>query len=106
MRAVKGITDLTPTDDPLYDNVNEFAAVTVTNVAIGEQNPGGLRYSHRGFSPMPPGYATNGGFMAVPEHMRLLRYLYLQDVPFFRNMALTPYINSFNPTREYFRSLR
>jgi hypothetical protein len=99
MRTIKGMTDETPTGPPFNDTIEEFVAVLVSNIHIGERNPGGLRAGHRGFLPMPATWATSEGFLADPDNRRLVKYLLRQDPYFCRNLARTVYVNSFNPIR-------
>jgi hypothetical protein len=99
MRSIKGMTDLTPTGPPFNDTIEEFVAVLVTNIHIGERNPGGLRAGHRGFMPMAANWSTSEGFLADPNNRRLVKYLIQQDPSFCRNLARPTYVNSFNPFR-------
>lgn len=96
MRTVKGMTDLMRTDPP-YDSFEEFVAVLITNIHTGELNPGGLRAGHAGFMPLQANLATSFGFLTDRNNRDLVKYLIQQDRSFCNNLALTVYLNSFNP---------
>jgi len=105
MRTVKGMTDRTLTGPPFNDTFEEFAAVLVTNIHIGESNPGGLRGGHTGFMPMQQNWNTSLGFLADKNNRELVKYLIHQDPCFCNNLAQTVYVNSFNPVRLLLRPL-
>jgi hypothetical protein len=105
MRTIKGMTDLTTTHSPFYENYEEFTAVTVTNIHIGEHSPGGIRLGHTGFTPMPRNWSSSEGFLSDRNNRECVNYLIRQDRSFCNTLAQTVYVNSWNPIRLALRPL-
>jgi hypothetical protein len=100
MRTLKGLTDLTPTVTHDYWNTEEFAANLITNIAMSEHDPfGDLRYGEVGFKRMPAQYKTSDGYLTSSEHTSLIGKMVQTDPLFCGTVAVSPYLNAFNPIR-------
>lgn len=87
-----------------YDQIEDYLAIVITNIAISERNPHALlRRNHSRFQKLPPNLSTSKGFLSFPQNPKRLQRCYLQEISLFHNIAGSPYTQSFNPIREYLR---
>jgi hypothetical protein len=105
LREMQGEYDPMPTgpQDKLYDNVEEFLAILMTNIYVSEKSPalGVLCGGHHGSQVLPAGESTSDGFLLNnAENLLWIKFLYVQEMGYFLAVA-SNVMAPFNPLREY-----
>jgi hypothetical protein len=105
LREMQGEFDQVPTgpQDKLYDNVEEFLAILMTNIYVSEKSPtlAVLRKDHHGTQVLPAAESTSDGFLLNNlENLFWIRTLYPQEMGYFLAVA-SNVMATFNPLKEY-----
>jgi len=102
LRFMQGLVD--DHDDPMfegYNQIEDFLAVVIANIAMSERNPTlALRRHHNFFEKIPPHLSTPSGFLSHAPNVARLKRAYMEEFSLFHNIAGSPHRNSFNPIRE------
>lgn len=90
-----------------YNQIEDFLAVVLTNIAISERNPTvPLRRHHNFFETIPTHLSTSSGFLSHAPNVDRLKKAYIEEFSLFHNIAGSPHRNSFNPIREMIMARR
>src|SRR5205823_6428657 len=87
LRMMEGKWNQQPTDDPHYDNVEEWAAILLANIYMSERGDHPLRASHSAYTALARGQDTSAGFFLTPENVLLMIRMYGQHTAVFDRIA-------------------
>lgn len=100
-RAVRGTADMTEFYKPkkMYDTIEEFFAIVITNIYMSENGKTQFRRDHSGFGTLPAEWSTSEGFLKENDFFYWIEKIWFTE-PQVTGM-IAAMTTPFNPFRAY-----